>query len=287
MLRVPPPPHYCDPTTKPKQMCPGNIPCPDCGSTNCKCPTHGPGPSPPPTPGPPPPPTPKPPNSKTRCRLALLCKNTDPCQISVGELFPAPSDRMQVLPGMEVMLQDAVLKDGTVSGDNGGGLLYVWPGGIVTATRVKFINGTNLHSSGGAVCLYSNVTTGRYSKFTCTDCDFRNNRASMGGAVYAEGNLTLVRPKFFGNSENWEKVNGPQKCKDSKTKQPLNLCPCEGQCGSACYCRKFSDPANPKKGGGYSCNGCGSGLNCKRDLTNFCPLGLDCSYCNDQVSKNS
>ena len=47
-LPPPPPPvgpTFCDPTTSPAERCPGNLPCPRCGSKHCLCP-----PAPPPPP---------------------------------------------------------------------------------------------------------------------------------------------------------------------------------------------------------------------------------------------
>ena len=43
----PSPPSYCDPTSKPPQLCPGGRPCPACGTTQCLCPPPGPPPPPP------------------------------------------------------------------------------------------------------------------------------------------------------------------------------------------------------------------------------------------------
>eukprot|EP01050_Picozoa_sp_SAG11_P019119 SAG11_NODE_2998_length_2779_cov_1.738060_1_plen_84_part_00 len=34
---IPGPATYCDPTAKPPETCPGNLPCPKCGTKHCKC----------------------------------------------------------------------------------------------------------------------------------------------------------------------------------------------------------------------------------------------------------
>ena len=47
----------CNPKVRPREMCPGNKACPNCGNESCLCPA-GPGPSPPSPPGPPGPPSP-------------------------------------------------------------------------------------------------------------------------------------------------------------------------------------------------------------------------------------
>ena len=273
----PPPPAQCDPNSKPPQRCPGNQPCPQCGHASCDCPAPKPTPPAPP-PGPEPEPKPPPPTPVHHCRLALACAQTSPCTISVNESFPG--DRMVVKAGMEVIMQDVNLQHNAVTGDDiGGGLLYIAPGGIVAAKRVTFLGGYNAKSSGGAVCLYSSIPTKQFSNFTCTDCNFVGNSAQLGGAVASlGGNLTLIRPTYTGNTMHFK--NKPGICKG---KAGTDLCPCKGTCGSACYCRRFTDPTKPFGGGGYSCTGCESGPGCKADTTEYCDTihGLTCSYCND------
>ena len=50
----------CDPTVQPPEKCPGDKPCPHCGTKSCACPAAPPSPPPSPTPHPPPPPRPPP-----------------------------------------------------------------------------------------------------------------------------------------------------------------------------------------------------------------------------------
>ena len=96
----------CNPFARPPQMCPGGIPCPDCGAelgyhySNCACPTTPLPPTPPPpTPPPPtpPPPTPNPwgppppPPGTVECNPfaqhpAQMCPDGSPCPDCGAEL---------------------------------------------------------------------------------------------------------------------------------------------------------------------------------------------------------
>eukprot|EP01043_Picozoa_sp_COSAG02_P047385 COSAG02_NODE_4538_length_5235_cov_13.865204_2_plen_1325_part_00 len=86
----PPGPHpatRCDPTVKPPEKCPGDKPCPHCGTNSCVCPA-GP-PSPPPSPSPHPPPPPRPPPKQQHCHRPPNCRRGMPnhCPADLHMIF--------------------------------------------------------------------------------------------------------------------------------------------------------------------------------------------------------